>query len=186
MIKKILSELVARKLFFTPFGKEWNGLQATLAHMKIDIQHASWIFISMDVFLGFIIQRYSITYVLKLWYVPIFSSSWILYCMHLKLKPLSIDLHATRPPNCKQPILAMSPWWHGFWIMMANLDCKTPFHILATRLLHFWAKCEHFYHLHKIAPLQINLICKKVIPRMHITIDCEIQAIAFTMKQITH
>lgn len=47
------------------------------------------------------------------------------------------QLGQTRPPNCKQPILAMSPWWHGLWIMMANLDCKTPFHILATRLLHF-------------------------------------------------
>ncbi len=158
--------------------------------MKIDIQHESWIFISMDVFLGFNIQRYSTTYVLKLWwYVPIFSSSWILlYCMHLKLKPLSIDVHATTRSNKTSKLQATYLGHVPLMTWILNHDCKSrlqnTFSHPCYKTLAFLQKCEHFYDLHKIVPLQINLTCKKVM--MHITIDCEIQAIAFTTKQITH
>ncbi len=141
IIKFLLNELVTPEFFFTPFGKEWKGLQATLAHIKIDIQHESWIFISMDVFFPFNIQRFSTQYVLKLWYVPIFSSSWILYCMHLKLKPLSIDLHATTRSNktskLQSTYLGHVPLMTCILNHLKSRMLKTPFHILATRLLHF-------------------------------------------------
>lgn len=68
--------------------------------MEIDIQHESWIFISMDVFLSFqhpkdIQLNMSLNCDMFQYFLALESC----ICMHLKLKPLLVDLHATIRSN---------------------------------------------------------------------------------------
>jgi hypothetical protein len=87
----------------------------------------------------------------------IFSSSWIMYCKHLKLKPLSIDLHATTRSNKTSKLQAtylghvpLMMWiLNHFKSRLQNTVSHPCYKTLA-----FFAKYEHFYDLHKIVPLQ--------------------------------
>jgi hypothetical protein len=101
--------------------------------------------------------------------------------MHFKLKPLSIDLHATTRSNetseLQSTYLGHVPLMK--WILNhLKSRLQNTFSHTCYKTLAFLQSVNTSMICNKRVPLQINLICKKVIPRMRITIDCEIQAIA--------